>query len=176
MAYKVESEFDHMGLKCVVIMTGMGHRCGYVGVAKGHPLYGKNYSDKCLHFDDVSGEPIGKRGVLPLMFSGVENGLVSPDLYFDVHGGITYAEGGIGSEYPIESSLWWFGFDTAHAGDGKNLALANEYGLLEKERYDSLMRMEKEFPTHDMLPVRSLKYCEAECRSLAEQLSKVKEG
>ena len=43
--YIVEKEFNHNGLKCVVIFSNMGHRCGYVGVPKWHPLYGKDYMD-----------------------------------------------------------------------------------------------------------------------------------
>ena len=43
--YIVEKEFNHNGLKCVVTFSNMGHRCGYVGVPKWHPLYGKNYMD-----------------------------------------------------------------------------------------------------------------------------------
>ena len=43
--WKVESEFEHEGLKCVVLMTNIGHRCGYVGVSEAHPLFGKDYDD-----------------------------------------------------------------------------------------------------------------------------------
>ena len=43
--YIVEQEFEHAGYKCVVTFNVMGHRCGYVGIPKNHPLYGKEYSD-----------------------------------------------------------------------------------------------------------------------------------
>ena len=43
--FVVESDFIHKGLRCVVVFTSMGHRCGYVGVPKEHILYGKSYSD-----------------------------------------------------------------------------------------------------------------------------------
>lgn len=43
--YIVEREFEHVGYKCVVTFNVMGHRCGYVGIPKNHPLYGKEYSD-----------------------------------------------------------------------------------------------------------------------------------
>lgn len=42
--YIVEREFEHAGYKCVVIFGSIGHRCGYVGIPKNHPLYGKDYS------------------------------------------------------------------------------------------------------------------------------------
>lgn len=41
--YIVEREFEHVGYKCVVTFNVMGHRCGYVGIPKNHPLYGKEY-------------------------------------------------------------------------------------------------------------------------------------
>ena len=37
--YVIEKEFEHKGLKCVVLLLAIGHRCGYVGVPKEHPLY-----------------------------------------------------------------------------------------------------------------------------------------
>jgi hypothetical protein len=42
--FKVESEFEHSGLKCAVVMNREGgHRCGYVRVPPGHPYYGRHY-------------------------------------------------------------------------------------------------------------------------------------
>lgn len=39
-----------------------------------------------------------------------------PDALIDVHGGLTYAGHGVrGCE--MNEGRWWFGFDTAHAGD-----------------------------------------------------------
>ena len=43
--YIVEKEFEHKGLKCVVLLLVRGYRCGYVGVPKGHPLYNVAYMD-----------------------------------------------------------------------------------------------------------------------------------
>lgn len=42
MNYKVESVFEYVGLKCVVIMTNMGHRCGYVGIGVLLPFWTKS--------------------------------------------------------------------------------------------------------------------------------------
>ena len=33
------------GLRAVVVIHSAGHRCGYVGVPKGNPNHGKDYSD-----------------------------------------------------------------------------------------------------------------------------------
>ncbi len=35
-----EARFEHEGFPCVVLFMPMGHRCGYVGVPKTHPVYG----------------------------------------------------------------------------------------------------------------------------------------
>jgi hypothetical protein len=37
---KVERMFEESGLKCFTKTVDTGHRCGYVMVEKGHPLYG----------------------------------------------------------------------------------------------------------------------------------------
>ena len=43
---KVEKDWTTAsGLRAVVIAAQMGHRCGYVGVPKDHPLFGKDYDD-----------------------------------------------------------------------------------------------------------------------------------
>ena len=126
MSRKVESEFDHNGLKCVVIFTEMGHRCGYVGVEEDHPLYKVGYSDKSEslkkeEMNDITMDKAGIGQMLQAMMGGYENESLSPEMFFEVHGGITYAGGGNDSHYPIDSDLWWFGYDTAHYGDGKDL-------------------------------------------------------
>jgi hypothetical protein len=43
---KTEKEWvTEAGLKAQVVATPMGHRCGYVGVPAGHPMFGKHYDD-----------------------------------------------------------------------------------------------------------------------------------
>lgn len=44
----------------------MGHRCGYVGISKNHPLYGKDYSD----YLEIKKADVGDRevsGIFPLL-------------------------------------------------------------------------------------------------------------
>jgi hypothetical protein len=36
---------EHVGFEWIVTHNGMGHRCGYVRVPKGHPWHGKDYDD-----------------------------------------------------------------------------------------------------------------------------------
>lgn len=43
----VESLFEHNGYQCVVVLSILGHRCGYVGIPESHPYFGKNYENLC---------------------------------------------------------------------------------------------------------------------------------
>ncbi len=154
--YRVESEFTHRGLKCVVTMNRRAYRCGYVGVPKGHPLFGKDYDDY-LDMD--------------------EDERVSIYEHFQVHGGITYANGGVNSEYPVKSDLWWFGFDCAHAWDARDFDSAKK---LFKDDVDAVQRIEyiEALDGGYQIPgqmVRSLEYVQKECMRLAEQLAELME-
>lgn len=166
MSFKVESDFTYEGCRCVVIMTGMGHRCGYVGIDKTHPLYGIEYGTKsdCLKSSEMPDAPMDKAG-LGQMLQGLageyQKESISPEMYFSVHGGITFS-GGAPSKYPVESDLWWFGYDCAHWGDGK------DYSAIENEQ---VREIEKQFPSHGV--VRTKEYCEQECKNLAEQLKAI---
>lgn len=40
-----EKRFEYKGFPCVVVMQALGFRTGYVGIPKGHKLYGVNYGD-----------------------------------------------------------------------------------------------------------------------------------
>ncbi len=153
---RVEKDWHFNDLRCVVIMTSMGHRCGYVGVPIEHPLFAVNYSESIPDFlkskiEEVKEGPIGKRGILSLFCADFDN--PSLDMLFDVHGSLTYSGGGLLSEYPVNSNLWWFGwwfgYDCAHCDDGNH--------------------------ANPGLPIRSLGYCIGECESLAKQLEEIKE-
>ena len=146
----IEQEFEHRGLPCVVIMTYMGHRCGYVGVPENHPLHGVSMGDE----------------VFPLtMLPDYEEGrdyysdMVSPMIYFDVHGGITYSEHDSPDRFG-KPGMWWYGYDCMHDGDAREL----DHPAVD----ESTRRVERDFPSHGV--VRTLEYCVAECKKLAEQL------
>jgi hypothetical protein len=144
------------GLRAVIVLTGTGHHCGYVGIPKDHPLHGKDYSEPCDCLVFPESEEVGKRGVIPFICS---DGSATPDVVFDVHGGITFAGGG---DYPVQSDgLWWFGYDCAHAGDGKSDAYLSSM----QERYPDLP-----FMWEDSGVFRDADYCTDECESLARQL------
>ena len=134
------------GLWGCVILTDMGHRCGYVGVSDSHALYGVDCSQEvdCLNFP--GDEPVGKRGIIPLLAGSRR----APDVVFDVHGGLTFS-GPIGDVETAPKSLWFFGFDCAHHGDAPEPGYSN----------------------HSIFSggvVRSLDYVVGECESLAAQL------
>jgi hypothetical protein len=143
------------GLRAVCYLIPNKHRCGYVEVPVGHPLYGVGYSEAtdALASVDMESLPLGKKSPVLILTAGVdtlpgETIRRSPDVVFDVHGGLTYS-GGKG-KYPVESDGWWFGFDCAHHGDGS-------------------LSENRNFPG-DNFPVRSEDYVVAECESLARQI------
>lgn len=106
-------EETYHGLKAVGRRNQMKAWCGYVGVTEGHPLFGKGYNDRI---------PVSDRGAIQLPDSPIavlceamheDDGCVSLDVLFDVHGGITYA----GHNWPCADGLWYFGFDCCHYND-----------------------------------------------------------
>jgi hypothetical protein len=86
------------------------------------------------------------------------------DVDVEVHGGLTYADGG--KDYPVDSDLWWFGYDCAHLYDARDpVLMSGQY----KKLYDK--GLFRGFDEGEI--IRSLEYCIGECESLAKQLSEV---
>jgi hypothetical protein len=169
--YKVESDFIHDGYRCVVVFTDMGHRCGYVGVPKENPLYGKSFTEYLdIPMSVIENEELGKRGVLPLFFTAFEDSSnVRMDMFFNVHGSLTYSNKG---DYPVDGGdLWWLGFDCGHYDDGADLNLVEKYWG-DNPRIQKRLEIEREFPTRDGYPVRTKEYVEDECKSLVAQIIK----
>ena len=165
--YVLESDFTYKGYRCVVTFGDMGHRCGYVGIPVGHELYKKEFTDYLeINKSEIENEEIGNRGIIPIVISALdEDDRVRMDVYFNVHGGLTYSNNY--DDYPVESNLWWFGFDCAHYMDGKDLELMEEYWgddpLIQRR-----IEIEKEYLND--YPIRSKEYVEDECRSLVDQI------
>lgn len=140
------------GYLAEVLMTDMGHRCGYVGIPDSHSLYRKHYGDHTpelgIYYRYIEKCPIDKRGMISV-FCAVGLGRVSAGIVFNVHGSITYSGGADWNcTYPVpNTNLWWFGYDCSHIEDGNALS-----GV-----------------------VRSLEYCIGECESLAHQLKDAQE-
>lgn len=137
MAYLVEKDWiTKAGLRAVVI-SFRHHRCGYVGISGEHPLYEIKYSDPThlFHLKDAEEATIGKKSAILALTTSVrafegESIRRSPDIIFDVHGGLTYSGGGYKSDYPVKSDLWWFGFDCTHLDVSQSL----DYMIEECER------------------------------------------
>lgn len=170
MAYIVENDFISVeGLRCVgIAITDMGHRCGYVGVPKGHVLYGIKYSENlpdAVSFvteEIMENAEIGSRGAIPVFFSAFSGNSNRLDVVIDVHGSLTYSDGGEGAKYPVpDTDLWWFGFYCAHCGDGKDFSIMDDRT---REMYNEGFRYISEGP------IRSKEYVEKHCRLLARQL------
>lgn len=82
------------GLPCLIVRSsGSGGLCGYVGVARDHPLYGKNYDE--VDIDVHGGLTFADR--------------CAPE---DKEHSICHIV-----ETGEDDNVWWFGFDNAHSGD-----------------------------------------------------------
>lgn len=145
--------FQHMGYECEVILTSMGHYCGYVGLPGEHPWFGKDYSDLVRVPQSVFDRPVDvdKVGAINLFCRKVDDeaakaGLLDMVLAVDVHGGLTYSQ-------KRDDGLWWLGFDCAHAGDARSPDHVREGEVWRDEDFVA-----------------------AECRSLAEQLHRFAMG
>jgi len=91
---KIQYQDEQTGLPCLIVRNPLGALCGYVGVDKKHPFYGKHYNDV-----DVS----------------VHWGLT----FSDSCG--TWKDDGQGiCHIPDKNEphhVWWLGFDCLHSGD-----------------------------------------------------------
>jgi len=126
-------EFEAHGLRCVISRTEhSGNLCGYVRIGEAHPLFGVGYHEKSDALAEALTQrtemPIGKMPPMTLVLCSMDDDIPpTPDVVFDVHGGITYS-----GEYPCgwfvtsersgalgfaPNEGWWFGFDCAHCND-----------------------------------------------------------
>lgn len=173
--YVVERQFKHMGYECVVTFGVSGYRCGYVGIPKTHSLYGKHCSDYLkIKKKDLVDREIS--GIFPLLCACFdEDERIKIEAYFQCHGGITFAGGGKNSSYPIESDLWWFGFDCGHCDDATELELA--YKRFPNHRRNIAMRaaFDEQYSIGGLI-VRTEEYVAEECKKLAEQLKAFEES
>lgn len=148
------------GLKAVIVCTRQEFYCGYVGVPKDHNLFEVHYNANTPALAELTGEEeIGQRGILGVI-CGADR-MSSPSMVFDVHGGITLSDffKSSADEFKeLDDGLWYFGYDCAHAGDGK-FPRFNDEGDIIHDPY-----------SWDQSPPKSLEFCVEQCESLAQQI------
>lgn len=155
----VESTFEAWGLECAVLVIDMGHRCGYVRVPEDHPWFGLAYWDAA----DGRRQPLAKKGFSMAMPDYEDPEHVDYgdriDAKLEVHGGVTFD-----GDQPNEDCTkgWWFGFDCVHSGDARDPALMSE-------EHRKFTAEHGDWGDHDST-VKSQRYVESECRSLASQI------
>lgn len=114
--------FRYRGMWCFIQRSMVfGNLCGYVSVEPHHPLYSKNSYDSIVVPDDAEIRYNGNVfGLLGMMGSGLPSNIVRIDMYIQVHCGITWSRKyAPGIQLDSLGKLWWFGFDTSHAGDAQ---------------------------------------------------------
>lgn len=151
LAYLTEPDreaFVHDGYTCVIIRhPDLKHLCGYVGIPKGHPLFGKDMeSDECNRL--------------------AVHGCIT---YSDNHLPLTKPN--------KKPKYWWLGFDTAHGFDvipelqGGLIPFTEE--LLKKlgiewPSKEKLMKIMKENEKHSKY--RTIEYVKQELIKLVAQV------
>lgn len=146
-------------LVCLAVRDPVaGHWYGYVGVPSGHPLHGVKHNQASellvVALEQRKKRPIGKQPSFALMIACVLGGELvkaSPEIVFEVHGGITFSNGCMPGSTPTDGEPWWFGFDCAHCDDLSPGLSHTKDGCY-----------------------RSLKYVEGECIRLAKQLAAIR--
>ena len=161
--FYIEREWESKaGLKCVVTVCTKGFRCGYVGIEKSNPLFEQDYLEHSeileKFLEERKNQPIGKMSPVSAFCWDGES--CRPNVMLNVHGGITYSGGGKKTSYPIESDLWWFGYDCTHLYDGSDV------NLMSKNNRE----LHQKFHMDMSGIIRSLEYCTLECESLAKQI------
>ena len=108
--------------------------------------------------------PLGYRcGYVGLPFEHKYAGNDYDDIPINCHGGLTYSSGNlIGQIIP----RWWIGFDCGHAFDGYDLEKIQEYYGTEPQEY---IKSYYEAINQEC-EIRSLEYCENECKSIVDQI------
>lgn len=119
----------HLGYEYVVMLyseqwTGScDWYCGYVKIPENNNLYGLEYSCN-------------------MPYHGCENETI--EFYFDVHGGITFAE-----KISELNNDWFLGFDCRHFGDNPMIQNASYTERECKNLIDQIIALEEKEKSHD---------------------------
>lgn len=160
--FKIEKDWIHNGLRCVVIAKDTGNRCGYVGISENNSMYGLQYSDEIDIDEDTKKELMesscDKMSPFQLLCTDLDN--IRVEYFFYIHGGLTYSSSYFRSSYPVQSDLWWFGYDCGHYNDAKDFEIMS----------DKHKEIERMYSFDSGGEIRTLEYCVNECELLADML------
>ena len=144
----VEKRFEYKGFPCVVIMQSMAFRTGYVGIPKGHKLYGKYYNE------DYSLENIECNGGLTY----------SCDYLFGQNDKDTWWIG-------YDCGHCWNGYAVDDA-----LELFRDYpGNIERIKHNYEQGIYDMSWTSEIFITMTLQDCEEECKRIVDQILQMEE-
>lgn len=86
----------------------------------------------------------------------------------DVHGGITYVENKP-SDYPVKSKFGWIGFDCGHLNDEHDFKSWIKYFPEQRKLIEEIRAIAY---TSEYSTVKTLEFCEEECKKIVDQLIK----
>lgn len=91
----------------------------------------------------------------------------------DCHCGVTYIDTHLHNQ--TDTDKLWIGFDCGHACDGFDLAKIKELYADDESIMRQIAIMEKTgyFESCNENPIRTLEYCEEQCKGIVEQLIKL---
>lgn len=159
MKFTLAKEFVYKGYNCYIVNSSGGWRNGYVEIPKDSLFFGKNYTDKLpISKSVLDNEPVGKRNPISIFCYNGED--ITMDILFNVHGGITFADDGLGCV--DKKDAWFIGFDCNHLGDAKDVSIMDEQGE----------KFHKEFGNFADDIIRTEEYVEEELKSLVDQIIK----
>lgn len=90
------------------------------------------------------------------------------DIPVECHCGLTYASKKL--HLQNDTSVWWIGFDCGHCCDGYDVQKIKELYSDDENIMKQVERMPDFFKIFSGNPVRTLEYCEEQCKSIVEQL------
>ena len=137
----------------------------------------RNYNERPFAVVEKQFEYKGHDCICIFSIRGIRCGYVSvtdkekpyDDYDIDCHGGLTF-DGELPDYYKPKAD-YYIGFDCGHYCDGVDYDKAVKYDLIEQSEADYNKKL---FSYLDDRPVRDLDYVEANCRSIVDQLEKIK--
>ena len=92
----------------------------------------------------------------------------------DCHCGLTYSAAGL--YHQNDENVWWIGFDCGHACDGFDVEKVKKY-FEDNKQVVELAKTLKSYwlKMNRFYPIRTLEYCEEQCRCIVDQILKLED-